>query len=90
MMISDPHQIYIFLATPGIKFANLMFARDDVVWASWRFMAEERIQNIRHTNEVIGAYVIAGTRLHLYWYLDRLHERALYCDTDSIMFVQPR
>ena len=89
-MISDPHELYRFLANPGIEVANLMFASDDVVWASWRFMAEEQIPSLRHTNEVIGAYVTAGARLHLYSNLDRLQERALYCDTDSIMFVQPR
>ena len=71
-MISDPHELYRFLATPGIEVANLMFASDDVVWASWRFMAEEQIPSLRHTNEVIGAYVTAGARLHLYSYLDRL------------------
>jgi len=53
-------------------------------------MAEEQISRLRHTNEVIGAYVTAGARLHLHWYLDILQERALYCDTDSIMFVQRR
>ena len=26
--------------------------------------------------------------MHLYAYLDRLGERALYCDTDSVIFVQ--
>jgi len=89
-MISDPHELYSFLANSCIEFANLMFVSDDVVWASWRFMAEEQIPSLRHTNEVIGAYVTAGSRLHLYSYLDRLQERAQYCDTDSIMFVQPR
>ena len=37
----------------------------------------------------MGAYVTAGTRLHLYTYLDRLQQRAIYCDTDSVLFVQP-
>ena len=26
--------------------------------------------------------------MHLYAYLDKLGERALYCDTDSVIFVQ--
>jgi len=69
---------------------KLMLASDDVVWPSWRFMAEEQIPSLRHTNKVFGAYVTAGARIHLYSYLDRLQERALYCDTDSIMFVQLR
>ena len=89
-MISDPHELYRFVATPGIEVATLTFASDDVVWASWRFIAEEDIPNLRHTNEVIGAYVTDGARLHLYSYLDKLQERMIYCDTVSFLFVQPR
>ena len=46
--------------------------------------------NFRHNNEVIGAYVTAGARIHLYRFLDRLRENAIYCDTDSVIYVQPR
>jgi len=42
-----------------------------------------------HTNEVIGAYVTAGARIHLYSFLDRLQENAIYCDTDWVIFIQP-
>ena len=27
--------------------------------------------------------------MHLYKYLDKLQERTIYCDTDSVIFVQP-
>ena len=39
--------------------------------------------------DVIGAYVSGGARLNLYKYLERLQERSIYCDTDSVIFVQP-
>jgi len=45
---------------------------------------------LRHTNEAIASFVTVGARLHLYCYLDKLKEHALYCDTDSVIFVQPR
>jgi hypothetical protein len=32
--------------------------------------------------------VTAGARLRLYGYLDKLQERALCCDTDSVLYVQ--
>ena len=35
-VICDPQELYRLLATPGIEVAALMFASDDVVWASWR------------------------------------------------------
>ena len=62
------------LATPDIEVTNLVFASDDVVWLSWKHRAEEDVASLRHTNEVIGAYVSAGARIHLYRYLDRLQE----------------
>ena len=88
-IISDPKEHYRFLATPGIEVTNLMFANDDVVWISWKFTVEERVLNQRHTNEVIGVYVTAGEKINLYHYLDRVQEKFLYCDTHSILYVQP-
>ena len=75
---------------PGIEVTNLAFASEDVVWISWKHSAEELVPNLRHTNEVIGAYVTAGARMHLYRYLDRLGERAIYCDTDSVIYIQSK
>jgi hypothetical protein len=50
--------------------------------------AEENVPNLPHTNEVIGAYVIAGARIYLYSFLDRLKENAIHCETDSVIFIQ--
>jgi len=51
--------------------------------------AQVNVPYLPHTNRVIGAYVTAGARIHLYSFLDRLHESAIYCDTDSVIFIQP-
>ena len=77
-MISDPQELYRFIATPGIEVTTLAFASDAVVWASWRYIAEENVPNLRHTNEVIGAYFTAVARIRLYGLLDRLKESADY------------
>jgi hypothetical protein len=39
--------------------------------------------NLRHTNEVIGAYVCTVERLKL-----TLKERVIYCDTDSMIYIR--
>ena len=44
--------------------------------------------SLLHTIEVIDAYVACGGRKHLYAHLDKFGERALYCETDSVIFVQ--
>ena len=46
--------------------------------------------SLGHTNEFIGSYVTADARINLYVYLDRLQERALYCNTDSIVYIKPK
>jgi len=88
-LISEPHELYRFLVTPGIEVLNMMFASEDVVCISWQFSSEERVASLRHTNGVIGAFVTAGARIHLYSYLDRLQDKAIYCDTDSVLYIQP-
>ena len=84
-LISNPQELYKFLATPGIEVVILLFASDHVVWISWKYASEVKIPNLPHTNEVIGSYVTAVARIHLYAYLDKLQERAIYTDTDSVI-----
>ena len=67
---------------------NLFFASIRVVWASWRCAADELVHTIRHTNEVIEVFEACGGRRHLYSRLYKFGERARYCDTDRIIFVQ--
>jgi len=47
------------------------------------------VASLRHTNEVTGVFVTAGARIHLYSYLDRLQDKAIYCDTESVLYIQP-
>ena len=44
---------------------------------------------LTHTNDVVGVYVTASARVHLYKFLDRLQENAIYCDTDFVIYIQP-
>ena len=58
-LITVPHNLYRFLASPGVEVTNLAFSSDDVVWLSWKLSAEENVPYL------IGAYVNAGARIHL-------------------------
>jgi len=89
LLISQPAELYRFLVTPGVEVQNVLFDSDDVVWISSQYSADERVPSLRHTNEVIGAYVTAGARIHLYGFLDKLQEKAIYTDTDSVIFIKP-
>jgi len=89
-LISQPAELYRFLVTPGVEVQNMLFANDDVVWISLLYSAEKRVPNLRHINEVIGAYVTAVARIYLYGFLDKLQEKTIYCDTDFVIFSQGR
>jgi len=67
----------------------MLFASDEIVWISWQYSADMRVPTLRRTNEVIGAYVTAGARTHLYGFLDTLQEKAIHTDMDSVIFIQP-
>jgi len=64
-LITEPKNLYVFLATPGVEVMNLAFATDYVFYISWKYGAEEDVPNLRHTNEVIGVYVTAWARIYL-------------------------
>jgi len=86
-IITEPKNLYGFLATPGVEVMNIAFVSDDVAYISWMYYAEEDVPNLRHTNEVIGTYVTAGARIHHYRYFDRLREmRCIVTRTVSYTF----
>jgi hypothetical protein len=87
-MISDPIERCRFLTTPRIEVTSLLFASDEVVCVSWRYSDEQQVPSLKHTSEVLGAYVTAGARLRLYHFLDKVQENAQYSDFYSIIYVQ--
>jgi hypothetical protein len=86
-MISDQHELNLFLVTPGIEVTSVIYLSDEVFWVSWHYNDEEIASNLRHMN-VISGYVTAGFRLRLYAYLDSFQESALYWDTVSVFYIQ--
>ena len=50
----------------------------------------ETVPHLRHTNDAIAVYVTAGARIHLYGYIAWLREKAIFCDSDSDIFIHPR
>ena len=59
-LISEPQDLYRFLATPGTEVSSLLFAGDSVCWISWRHANEAHAPVLRHTNDFIASYVTAG------------------------------
>ena len=68
----------------------LLFVGDQAVCICWKHSDERQTPTFKHTNDVIGSYVTAGAKMHLYTYLDILQEKTLNCDTHFVVYVQPR
>jgi hypothetical protein len=66
-IISDHHDLYLFLATSVVEVMKLLFVSVDGVWVTWHFIQKQKILWLRHTKEVLAAYVKASprTKLHL-------------------------
>jgi hypothetical protein len=54
---------------------------------SWKY-AEDNITSGKMVNIAVVAYVTTEARLKLYDYMNRLGQSVLYCDTDSVVYVQ--
>jgi len=75
---------------PDVEELSLIFVSDHAVWISWQHADQRHAPPLKRINDVLASYVTAGARIHLYSYLNRLEEKALYCDTDSVVYVEPR
>ena len=75
---------------PDVEVSSLIIVSDHAVWISWQHAHERHAPTLKPTNDVIASYLTAGARIHLYSYLNRLQEKALYCDTDSVVYDEQR
>jgi hypothetical protein len=75
------------LKSPGIDVCNLIFPNEDVAWVSWKY-SEDNVAAGKNIYKAVSAYVTTQSRLKLYRYLIKLGQSVLYCDTDSVIYIQ--
>jgi hypothetical protein len=86
-LVTDAKEFYELLTSPGIEVQSLIFPNEEVAWVSWKCI-EENVSQSKNVNVAIAAYVTTQARLKLYEYLRTLDRSVLYCDTDSVIYVQ--
>ncbi|VDI13173.1 Hypothetical predicted protein [Mytilus galloprovincialis] len=84
--VSDPSVYFDMLTSDQQEVTCVNFVTDEMIEMRWR-NKEEFIEVSGRTNVVIAAYTTAQARLKLYSYLDKLGDRVLYADTDSVIFT---
>ena len=73
-----------------IQVQDVVYANEESVAVCSEVKGEEIDPGSTRTNCVLAAYTTANARLRLYSVMERLGRRALYTDTDSIIYVHKR
>lgn len=85
-LVSDISEYYKLLHNSKINITDLEFLNDQIVRIAYK-QKEEFIEDSTSTNIYVAAYTTANARLRLYYALDKLKDKALYNDTDSVIWI---
>ncbi|KAE8597395.1 hypothetical protein XENTR_v10005656 [Xenopus tropicalis] len=85
-IVTDPDELFKLAFLPYYELSEVNFINDETAAVNWKY-SKERYTINKNTNIFIACFTTAYARLELYKLLDRLQERCLYHDTDSVIFV---
>lgn len=85
-IINQVSELERLLADPAITVKHIEEINEDVQIVCWEYK-EEAADLLSTVNVCIAAYTTAMARLKLYSYLEKLGDRVLYYDTDSVIYV---
>src|SRR5271170_1878224 len=83
--VSHSDQLRAYLMDETKEIVSICFPSEELVQLQWRH-SEEFIEATATSNPFIAAYTTAQARLKLYESLEKLDDRVLYFDTDSIIY----
>lgn len=86
LIFKDPIQYFKHVYDPTNLIHSIVFINENLVQVTFS-KKEEFVDVQSNTNPVIAAYTTAQARLKLYSYIEKLGNRVLYFDTDSIIYV---
>ena len=84
--ISNPKEYIDLLTCDQQEVTDISFVSDKMVEMRSKHR-DDFVETSARTNVIMAAYTTANTRLKLYSYVEKLQNRALYADTDSIIFT---
>ncbi|XP_078499011.1 uncharacterized protein LOC144828487 [Lissotriton helveticus] len=85
-LISDPDELFKYLFAPCYEVSSCEFIDDDTAALCWKY-AQEYPTSSNNINIFIACFTTAHARLELYGVMDKLQDRCLYHDTDSVIFL---
>ena len=85
-MVTEPKVLFDYLQSDQYEVSDARMVNDETVEVHYK-KKDEFVEQNDNVNIVIAAFTTAYARLKLYDLLDRLEERVLYYDTDSVIYV---
>ena len=85
-LYTDPKLYFDLLTSDSQEVCDVNYVNEEMVEMRWKFR-EDFVETSPRTNVVIAAYTTSHARLKLYDDLEKLGARAMYCDTDSIIYT---
>ncbi|XP_072033428.1 uncharacterized protein [Amphiura filiformis] len=86
VILDDPSEVYKLLTSDSVTVDNIRLINDEVIEVTYR--EDGNFARINpNTNVVIAAFTTCHARLKLYEVLEKLGDRAMYQDTDSVIFL---
>jgi len=84
--IKEPLEYFEIMTDPSKVVHSVTILNDQMLLLSYT-EKDEFVESLETTNVVIAAFTTSIARLHLYSYIEKLGERLLYFDTDSLIYV---
>lgn len=86
VFVKSANHLLHLMTNPSFEVNSFIGLSDDSLLVSYKYR-NECLEINPKVNVVVAAYTTALARLHLYGYLDRLQNRCLYYDTDSVIYT---
>lgn len=90
-VITDTSTLHNLLFSPHIEVSDLYFPNDNTAWCTWSFREEVVTMTARASKNIClaaAAYTTSQARKILYRDLAAAGTDLLYCDTDSILWIE--
>ena len=83
--VSDTKEFSAIMESEALEVTNIHLVASEMLRVQYKFV-EDFVTPSPVTNVVIAAFTTVHARLKLYSFLEKLQERVLYFDTDSVIF----
>ena len=84
--ITEPSKLYEILLDDKLDNVNYQFVNDEMVQMNYN-LKDQFVDNSKNTNIFLTCFTTSHARLMLYEKLDKLKDKVIYYDTDSIIYA---